>query len=165
MFQGIRRANNQLLNKEPELENLVSEEKDVLSALKLLQKETDEAGSYILKWCQKEHSDIKDVCSYFGGLDADFAQVIANMANRQTIYRQKLKEIKRLHDVVIALGKRHTNAAANTISGSNDEEIEIRKLLAEAEAEFESKKRTLLKEGMNQKYQGWAETASKVLVF
>ena len=164
MFQGIRRANNSLLNKEPELDNLVSEEKDVLRALKTLQKESDEAGNHILKWCEKEKDDLKDIFDYLGGLDAEFAQVIGNMANRHTIYRQKLKEVKILQEVVVNLTKKHAASAAQG-AASLIETSDLKEQLRAAEISFECQKRNLIREGVKQKYQGWAETASKVNFF
>ena len=157
-----QRPDNQL-SKEPELEQFVMGEKLVLNSLKSLVKDSDEAGGLLLKWSKNEHDDLKDICSYLSGMDTNFSQLISNMANRQTIYRQKLKEIRKLHDNVMNLSKRLDNVTSvNNVTSV--EEQNLKNALGDAEREFETNKRLLLKEAMNQKYLGWAETAGKVLL-
>ncbi len=58
-LQGLRRGFVSMHDKNPALGNLVQEEKDVISALNQVVKEMGEAASYLQKWGEGEHYDLK----------------------------------------------------------------------------------------------------------
>jgi hypothetical protein len=58
-FQGLRRGLNAIRATEPELSNLIQEEKDVIEKLKSLAKEVGESSKFMSQWGSKEHFDLK----------------------------------------------------------------------------------------------------------
>ena len=84
MFGGIRRSFISLKANDPHLSNLISEEKEKITAIKASSLANTSAAKFLALWGEQEHKDIKDISTMYSEFYSEFSLIILEW-ERKTI--------------------------------------------------------------------------------
>jgi Eisosome component PIL1 len=172
-MQAIRRGILSLGN-DPALKVLLEEDKDCIKALNLVSHEIAETSKFTSKYGETQHFDLKDILDNFASFSLEIGKCLKDMGLAYDSYRDKLKEVKKMQDVLNDLEGKAKNAGekykkAKSVNKPSDLlEREAEESQAEClkyHAMFEGAKRALFKDAMLLQYQGWYEASQKVYFY
>ncbi|KNC99737.1 uncharacterized protein SPPG_05117 [Spizellomyces punctatus DAOM BR117] len=174
-FQGLRRSMVSLnAHDHPELNVLITEEKDVMKELHKFAKEKAEAAKYMAVWGKTEHTDVADITEKYLVLFEEFAKFHYTLIERYELYRSRLKEMKAREDSLYVLRKRLKELQEKfkdaikkqkPHEGIKLELTTVDRDLAEQEAAYEGYKRASFKDAMHLQFDAWMEFANKITIF
>lgn len=163
-----------LSSNDPALGVFLQEEKDVINTIKTLVKELHESAVYLAKWGESEFADINDITGHLLSLETAFGDSLLDYAQSHCLYREGLKNIKKLHtslkDNETKLKKARENLA---------QAVQLKKPYTQLEndvkslefdqmsliANYESQKRAYLKSSIKTKAEAGARLAKSLHVF
>lgn len=153
-MQNIRRSFLTVSHNEPALKILLEEEKDVVQTLQKLSKEIGDTGTYLSKYGEKQHFDIKDISEQLSFITKHIETCIMDLSNSLQAYRENLKIVLRrqqeLHDLEAKAKVSSEKMKKAQISNRPADRLQIEKeeidaKLFVATSNFEGNKRAMLK--------------------
>jgi hypothetical protein len=170
-MQALRRSILSLGN-DPTLKVLLEEDKDVIKAINTVSQEITETSIFTTKYGDTQHFDVKDIMENFASFSLEIGKSIKDIGLAYDSYREKLKEVKKMQDVLNDLEGKAKHAAEKykkAKSGNKPSDM-LQRDAEESQAEclkyhamFEGVKRALIKDAMLFQYEGWLEAGQKVL--
>jgi predicted RNase H-like nuclease (RuvC/YqgF family) len=171
-FAGLRRGLLSVSANDPNLANLLAEEKDFITSLSTAKQAILSSSKYMALWGEQESTDLQDITSkYCTNILDSYGMLFAELEDSQTKYREKMKEMKELTDQLYAL-KGKLKAANDKMAkavkqNKNAESIQAEIGMLEMQvkdetSDFENRKRRLLQEALQLQYEGLMKFSLKV---
>lgn len=170
-MQNLRRSFLSLSQNEPAIKILLEEDKDIITATQRLGKEVGESAGFLKKYGETQHFDLKDVTDNLCFVGKQIEKSLNDLTANLQRYRETLKSIKKMSDEMHELEVKAKNAADKLkkaqsqnkpVDSLKRDAEEAEATLLQFEAKYESSKRSLLKEGFLEQFQGWQDLGVKL---
>ena len=171
LMQNLRRSFLSLSQNEPAIKILLEEDKDIITATQRLGKEVGESAGFLKKYGETQHFDLKDVTDNLSFVGKEIEKSLNDLTGNLQRYRETLKSIKKMSDEMHELEVKAKSAAEKLkkaqsqnkpVDSLKRDAEEAEATLLQFEAKYESSKRSLLKEGFLEQFQGWQDLGVKL---